>query len=358
MNSYKIAAIPGDGIGKEVIAAGVEVLQALAARDGGFKLDFESFDWGSDYYKKHGVMMPENGRETLKSFDAIYFGAVGAPDVPDHVTLWGLRLAICQPFDQYANVRPTRILPGIEGPLRNVAAKDLDWVIVRENSEGEYAGQGGRSHRGLPEEVATEVSIFTRAGVTRIMRFAFEVARSRPRKLLTVVTKSNAQRHGMVMWDEIAAELAADYPDVTWDKMLVDAMTMRMTLKPQSLDTIVATNLHADILSDLAAALAGSLGIAPTANLNPERRFPSMFEPIHGSAFDITGKGIANPVGTFWTATMMLEHLGEKPAAERLMRAIERVTADPLLHTPDLGGSATTRQVTDAVIGAIHEDNV
>ncbi|WP_404291934.1 tartrate dehydrogenase [Microvirga sp. RSM25] len=357
MNSYKIAAIPGDGIGKEVIAAGVEVLQALAARDGGFKLEFEAFDWGSDYYKKHGVMMPENGRETLKSFDAIYFGAVGAPDVPDHVTLWGLRLAICQPFDQYANVRPTRILPGIEGPLRNVAAKDLDWVIVRENSEGEYAGQGGRSHRGLPEEVATEVSIFTRAGVTRIMRFAFEVARSRPRKLLTVVTKSNAQRHGMVMWDEIAAEVAADYPDVTWDKMLVDAMTMRMTLKPQSLDTIVATNLHADILSDLAAALAGSLGIAPTANLNPERRFPSMFEPIHGSAFDITGKGIANPVGTFWTATMMLEHLGEKPAAERLMRAIERVTADPLLHTPDLGGSATTRQVTDAVIGAIHGDN-
>ncbi|MFL5158053.1 MAG: tartrate dehydrogenase [Microvirga sp.] len=358
MKTYRIAAMGGDGIGPEVIDAAVEALKVCAERDGGFRLDFQDFDWGSDYYKKHGVMMPENGRETLKSFDAIYFGAVGAPDVPDHVTLWGLRLAICQPFDQYANVRPTRILPGIEGPLRNVAAKDLDWVIVRENSEGEYAGQGGRSHRGLPEEVATEVSIFTRAGVTRIMRFAFEVARSRPRKLLTVVTKSNAQRHGMVMWDEIAAEVAADYPDVTWDKMLVDAMTMRMTLKPQSLDTIVATNLHADILSDLAAALAGSLGIAPTANLNPERRFPSMFEPIHGSAFDITGKGIANPVGTFWTATMMLEHLGEKPAAERLMRAIERVTADPLLHTPDLGGSATTRQVTDAVIGAIHGDNV
>jgi tartrate dehydrogenase/decarboxylase/D-malate dehydrogenase len=357
MNSYRIAAVPGDGIGKEVIAAGVEVLQALADRDGGFKLDVESFDWGSDYYKQHGVMMPEDGRETLKKFDAIYFGAVGAPDVPDHITLWGLRLAICQPFDQYANVRPTRILPGIQGPLRNVEAKDLDWVIVRENSEGEYAGQGGRSHRGFPEEVATEVTIFTRAGVTRIMRFAFELARSRPRKLLTVVTKSNAQRHGMVMWDEIAAEVAQDYPDVTWDKMLVDAMTMRMTLKPQTLDTIVATNLHADILSDLAAALAGSLGIAPTANLNPERHFPSMFEPIHGSAFDITGKGIANPVGTFWTATMMLEHLGEKPAAERLMKAIERVTVDPSLHTPDLGGQATTRQVTDAVIAAIQGDN-
>jgi len=357
MNSYKIAAIPGDGIGKEVIAAGVEVLQALAARDGGFTLDFETFDWGSDYYKEHGIMMPENGRDTLKRFDAIYFGAVGAPDVPDHVTLWGLRLAICQPFDQYANVRPTRILPGIEGPLRNVGAQDLDWVIVRENSEGEYAGQGGRSHRGLPEEVATEVSIFTRAGVTRIMRYAFKLAQSRPRKLLTVVTKSNAQRHGMVMWDEIAAEVAMEFPDVTWDKMLVDAMTMRMTLKPQSLDTIVATNLHADILSDLAAALAGSLGIAPTANLNPDGKFPSMFEPIHGSAFDITGKGIANPIGTFWTATMMLEHLGEKAAADRLMKAIERVTANPSLHTPDLGGSATTRQVTDAVIKAIQGDN-
>jgi tartrate dehydrogenase/decarboxylase / D-malate dehydrogenase len=358
VKNYRIAAIPGDGIGKEVVAAGIEVLQALAARDGSFALAFENFDWGSDYYRKHKVMMPEDGLKQLESFDAIYFGAVGAPDVPDHVTLWGLRLAICQPFDQYANVRPTRILPGITSPLRNVEAKDLDWVIVRENSEGEYAGQGGRSHRGLPEEVATEVSIFTRAGVTRIMRYAFALAQSRPRKLLTVVTKSNAQRHGMVMWDEIAAEVAGEFPDVTWDKMLVDAMTMRMTLKPQSLDTIVATNLHADILSDLAAALAGSLGIAPTANINPERRFPSMFEPIHGSAFDITGKGIANPIGTFWSATMMLEHLGEKPAADRLMRAIERVTADAAFHTPDLGGEATTLAVTDAVIAAIKGDNV
>ncbi len=357
MKTYKIAAIPGDGIGKEVIAAGIEVLQALAARDASFALQFDHFDWGSDYYKIHGAMMPANGRDLLMPFDAIYFGAVGAPDVPDHISLWGLRLAICQPFDQYANVRPTRILPGITSPLRGVTAKELDWVIVRENSEGEYAGVGGRVHRGLPEETATDVSIMTRAGVTRIMRFAFALARSRPRKLLTVVTKSNAQRHAMVMWDEIAAEVAGEFPDVTWDKMLVDAMTMRMTMRPQTLDTIVATNLHADILSDLAAALAGSLGIAPTANLNPERRFPSMFEPIHGSAFDITGKGIANPIGTFWTATMMLEHLGENPASERLMRAIERVTADPSLHTPDLGGRATTRQVTDAVLSALAGDN-
>ncbi len=357
MKEYRIAAIPADGIGTEVIAAGLEVLDALAKADGGFKLKVEHFDWGSDYYKKHGVMMPADGRETLKKFDAIYFGAVGAPDVPDHITLWGLRINICQPFDQYANVRPTRILPGIRSPLSGVTAPDLDWVIVRENSEGEYAGQGGRSHRGLPEEVATDVSIFTRAGVRRIMRFAFETARSRPRKLLTVVTKSNAQRHGMVLWDEIASEVAADYPDVGWDRMLVDAMTVRMTLNPRSLDTIVATNLHADILSDLAAALAGSIGIAPTANLNPERRFPSMFEPIHGSAFDITGKGIANPVGTFWSAVMMLEHLGEPAAASRLMRAIERVTADPMLHTPDLGGSATTDKVTEAVCAALLGDN-
>jgi tartrate dehydrogenase/decarboxylase/D-malate dehydrogenase len=357
MKTYSIAAIPGDGIGREVIAAGIEVLQALAARDGGFVLTFDRFDWGSDYYKRHGVMMPADGRDQIRNHDAIYFGAVGAPDVPDHITLWGLRLAICQPFDQYANVRPTRILPGITSPLRNVAGPELDWVIVRENSEGEYAGVGGRVHHGLPEEVATDVSMMTRPGVTRIMRFAFRLAQSRPRKLLTVVTKSNAQRHGMVMWDEIAAEVAGEFPDVTWDKMLVDAMTMRMVMRPASIDTVVATNLHADILSDLAAALAGSLGIAPTANLNPERKFPSMFEPIHGSAFDITGKGIANPIGTFWSATMMLEHLGQKGAADRLMRAIEKVTADPALHTPDLGGNATTRQVTDAVIEAIRRDN-
>ena len=354
MRTHKIAAIPGDGIGKEVIAAGLEVLAALAQHSGEFELDIQHFDWGSDRYKTQGALMPEDGAEQLKAFDAILFGAVGAPDVPDHLTLWGLRLAICQSLDQYANVRPTRILPGITSPLRHATAQNLDWVIVRENSEGEYAGQGGRSHRGLPEEIATEVSIFTRSGVERIMRFAFELARSRPRKLLTVVTKSNAQRHGMVMWDEIAAQVADAYPDVTWDKMLVDAMTVRMTMKPETIDTVVATNLHADILSDLAAALAGSIGIAPTANVNPERRYPSMFEPIHGSAFDITGKGIANPIGTFWSAVMMLEHLGESSAAASLMQAIEQVTADASLHTPDLGGGATTIAVTDAVVTAVN----
>lgn len=357
MKTYRIAAIPGDGIGTEVISAGVEVLHALAKREGNISFQVDNFDWGGEYYKKHGRMMPENGRDQIRNHDAILFGSAGHPDIPDHITLWGLRLAICQPFDQYANVRPTRILPGITSPLRAVTDKQLDWIIVRENSEGEYAGVGGRVHMGLPEEVATDVSIMTRAGVVRVMRFAFALAQSRPRKLLTVVTKSNAQRHAMVMWDELATEVSKEFPDVRWDKMLVDAMTIRMTLKPETLDTIVATNLHADVLSDLAAALAGSIGIAPTANLNPERKFPSMFEPIHGSAFDITGKGIANPIGTFWSATMMLEHLGEKTSANRLMRAIERVTGNPDFHTPDLGGHATTRKVSDAVIAALEGDN-
>src|SRR5580704_6129489 len=357
MREYAIAAIPADGIGPEVIAAGLEVLQALTQKAGTFRLNVQKFPWGSDYYKKHGTMMPQNGLELLRPFSAIYFGAVGAPDVPDHITLWGLRLAICQGFDQYVNLRPTRILQGLSSPLRDCKQADLDWAIVRENTEGEYSGQGGRAHRGFPEEVATETSIFTRRGVTRIMRFAFQLAQQRPRKLLTVVTKSNAQRHGMVFWDEIAAEVSKKFPDVTWDKMLVDAMTTRMVAKPASIDTIVATNLHADILSDLAAALAGSLGIAPTGNIDPERRFPSMFEPIHGAAFDITGKGIANPIGALWSASMMLEHLGETETALHLMRAVECVTKSKLC-TPDLGGRSTTREVSSAVCDAIHSSNV
>ncbi|UOD50907.1 tartrate dehydrogenase [Orrella daihaiensis] len=351
--TYRIAMIPGDGIGKEVIPQGQCVLQALAQKTRRAQFEFESFDWGGDYYRKHGVMMPDSGVQTLKSFDAILFGSAGDPDIPDHITLWGLRLKICQGLDQYANVRPTRILRGIDAPLKRCGPEDLDWVIVRENTEGEYAGVGGRVHQGHPIEVATDVSMMTRAGVTRILRYAFELARSRPRKQLTVVTKSNAQRHAMVMWDEIANEVAKDFPDVTWDKELVDAATARMVNKPRSIDTLVASNLHADILSDLAAALAGSLGIAPTGNLDPERRYPSMFEPIHGSAFDIMGKGLANPIGTFWSAVMMLEHLGEQEMADRLMAAIEAVTADRSNHTRDLGGAATTEAVTAAVLRAL-----
>mgnify|MGYP000670963358 FL=1 len=349
MKTYRIATIPGDGIGKEVVPEGQKVLEALARQNPTLKFEFEDFDWGGDYYRKHGMMMPENGLDSLRNKDAILFGSAGDPHIPDHITLWGLRLKICQGFDQYANVRPTRILPGIDAPLKRCTPAQLDWVIVRENSEGEYSGVGGRAHQGHPIEVATDVSMMTRAGVERIMRYAFKLAQSRPRKLLTVITKSNAQRHAMVMWDEIAVQISKEFPDVTWDKELVDAATARMVNRPATLDTLVATNLHADILSDLAAALAGSLGIAPTGNIDPERRYPSMFEPIHGSAFDIMGKGLANPIGTFWSVVMLLEHLGEQPAADRLMAAIEAVTANPRLHTRDLGGLATTAQVTAAV---------
>jgi len=353
MKTYAIALVPGDGIGKEVVPAGRQVLEALGGADSEFRLEFAQFDWGGNYYRAHGMMMPADGLEALKGKDAILFGSAGDPNIPDHITLWGLRLKICQGLDQYANVRPTRILPGIDAPLKRCRPEDLNWVIVRENTEGEYSGAGGRVHQGLPIEVATDLSVMTRAGVERLQRFGFKLAQSRPRKLLTLITKSNAQRHAMVMWDEVAAEVAKDFPDVTWDKELVDAATVRMVNRPASLDTIVATNLHADILSDLAAALAGSIGIGPTANINPERQFPSMFEPIHGSAFDIMGKGLANPVGTFWTVVMMLEHLGEPVAARRLMQAIEHVTANPKLHTRDLGGKATTADVTQAVCAEV-----
>ena len=347
MKTYRIASIPGDGIGNEVIPAGIEVLQKLAIE---FRLDFQHFDWSSKRYVETGCYIPEGGLAELKKFDAIFFGAVGAPEVPDHLSLWGLRLPICQGFDQYANVRPSRLLPGVASPMTN--AREIDWVIVRENTEGEYSGAGGRVHTGLSNEVAMEISTFTRSGVERVHRFAFDLASKRPRKHLTLVTKSNAQRHGMVLWDEVFYEVSRDFPNVKTERILVDAMTTRMVLKPGSVDTVVASNLHADILSDLAAALSGSLGIAPTANLNPERKFPSMFEPIHGSAFDIAGKGLANPIATFWTASMMLEHLGEATAATRLMKAVEAVCAERIF-TPDLGGRARTRDVTAAVIGAL-----
>ncbi|RJE21356.1 tartrate dehydrogenase [Aspergillus sclerotialis] len=354
VKTHRVATIPGDGIGPEVISAGITVLQNLADTLGTFKLEFAHFDWSSETYKKTGKYIPDGGLDELKEHDAILFGSVGAPDVPDHISLWGLRLAICQPLQQYANVRPTRILRGTSSPLRNCSPGDLDWVIIRENSEGEYAGQGGRSHIGQPWEVATETAIFSRYAVERIMRFAFETARSRPRKMLTVVSKSNAQRNGMVLWDEVAAEVGKEFADVKLDKMLVDAMTARMALKPGSIDTVVASNLHADILSDLAAALAGSIGIAPTSNLDPTRKNPSMFEPIHGSAFDITGKGVANPVATFWTAAEMLNWLGETAAAQKLMQSVETVCEGGLL-TGDLGGKATTKEVTDAVVREIQK---
>jgi len=352
MRTYRIAVIPGDGIGSEVIGAGCEVLEAAAAAFG-FRLDFGHFDWGSDHYRRTGVMMPPDGVEKLRAFDAIYFGAVGDPQIPDAVTLWGLRLAICQGLDQYANVRPTRLLPGLKGPLRPELGAEIDWVIVRENSEGEYAGVGGRAHAGLPLEVGMDVAVFTRGGVERICRFACELARSRPRKKLTIVTKSNAQRHGMVFWDDICRRVVAGYADLDVDWMLVDAMTTRMVLKPGTIDTVLATNLHADILSDLASAVAGSLGIGATANLDPSRAGPSMFEPIHGSAFDITGKGIANPIGSFWTAALLLDHVGEAAAAATVMKAIETTTREGRVLPPDLGGTARTAEVTRRVLQAM-----
>ncbi|KAL8665694.1 MAG: hypothetical protein Q9202_002004 [Teloschistes flavicans] len=345
---YRIASIPADGIGPEVISAGIEVLNKLAQVLGEFEFHFEHFNWGSDVYKKTGKYIPDGGLESLKKYNAILFGAVGDREVPDHISLWGLRLGICQPFQQFANLRPTRVLRGTSSPLRNCPPGSLDWLIVRENTEGEYAGQGGRTHVGTPWEVATEVAIFSHYGVERLMRFAFQCAKKRPRKKITVVTKSNAQRNGLVMWDEVAAAVAKDFPDVEMDKMLVDAMTVRMTLQPETLDTIVATNLHADILSDLAAALAGSIGIAPTSNLDPTREYPSMFEPIHGSAWDIAGKGIANPVATFWTAAEMVRWLGHEEAANGLIECIEN-TCEKGIKTKDLGGSANTKDVTEAV---------
>ena len=357
MGAHRIAVIGGDGIGPEVIEAGCRVLESLSEVEHGLTFSFQRFGWGSDFYRRHGRMMPEDGLAQLRPFDAIYFGAVGDPNLPDDVTLWGLRLAICQGFDQYANVRPSRLLPGVIGPLRPELGAGIDWVIVRENSEGEYAGVGGRAHRGLPIEVGMDVAVFTRPGIERIARYACDIARARPRKLLTIVTKSNAQRHGMVLWDEVCRAVIRDYPDLTVDWMLVDAMTQRMVNKPASIDTVVATNLHADILTDLAAALSGSLGLGATANIDPSRKHPSMFEPIHGSAFDITGKGVANPLASFWTAALMLDHLGEQKASARLTAAIAAVTGRREVVPPDLGGNATTRQVTDAVISAIRGAN-
>ena len=350
---YKIAVIPGDGIGPEVINSGVEVLKALSKTEPNLNIEFTTFDWGGDYFRKNGEMMPESGVEQLKEYDTIYFGSAGDPNIPDHVTLWGLRLKICQSLDQYANLRPVRLLPGINSPLRDVNEKDIDWSFIRENSEGEYSGIGGRSHKGYSNDTSMDITLFTRKGVERIQKFAFEIARSRPRKLLTLVTKSNAQRHGMVMWDEIFEEVSQDYRDVTTDKMLVDAMTTRMVLEPKSIDTVVASNLHADILTDLAASLSGSMGIAPTGNLDPDKRHPSMFEPIHGSAFDIMGKGIANPIGSYWSSVMMLESLGEISASKRLMSAIEKLTSEKKILPKDLGGSANSREITDAMINII-----
>jgi tartrate dehydrogenase/decarboxylase / D-malate dehydrogenase len=348
--TFRIAAVPGDGVGGEVIAAGRAVLDAAAPG----ALEWEEFDWGCEYYQRTGRMMAADGLARLREFDAIYFGAVGWPSVPDHVSLWGLRLAICQGFDQWANVRPVRFLPGVTSPLRKADETPLDWVVIRENSEGEYVGFGGRnlSGRGQGGEVAVQSALFTETGCERIMRFAFDLARTRSRRKVTSVTKSNAQQYGMVLWDEVFARVARDYPDVESDSCLVDAMAARFVLRPEDLSVVVASNLFADILSDLGSALAGSLGVAASANLDPERRAPSMFEPVHGSAPDIAGQGIANPLGAIASGAMMLSHLGLDAEAERVDKAVSMVTADGILPR-DLGGTAGTAEVTEAVISRL-----
>ncbi|HZB31101.1 MAG TPA: tartrate dehydrogenase [Streptosporangiaceae bacterium] len=347
MSTFRIAVIPGDGVGREVISAGRTVLDAL----GTTTFEWEEFPWGCDYYARTGAMMAADGLDRLREFDAIYFGAVGWPTVPDHVSLWGLRLAICQGFDQWANVRPVRFLPGVTGPLR-ADSGDLGWVVVRENSEGEYSGLGGRglSGRGAGREVAVQTAVFTEHGCERIIRFAFELARSGARRRkVTGVTKSNAQQYAMVLWDEVFQRVAADYPDVEADSCLVDAMAARFVLRPETLSVVVGSNLFGDILSDLGSALAGSLGLAASANLNPERRTPSMFEPVHGSAPDIAGQGIANPIGAIGSGALMLEHLGLPAEAARVAKAIEATTAAGVLPR-DLGGTAGTAEVTAAVL--------
>ncbi|XKH57587.1 tartrate dehydrogenase [Citricoccus nitrophenolicus] len=352
---FKIASIPADGVGKEVVAAGRRVLDTLQEQSNGtFAFDWTDFPWGSEYYAEHGVMMDPNGLEALKDFDAIYFGAVGWENVPDHTSLWGLRLNITQNFDQWANIRPVKFLPGVQSPLRKADDTELDWIVVRENSEGEYAGLGGRnlSGRGPGNEVAIQSSLFTEKGCERIMRFAFDLARTRTVKKVSSVTKSNAQQYGMVLWDEVFQRVALDYPDVETESVLVDAMSAKFILKPEDLSVVVASNLNADILSDLGSAMAGSLGLAASANLNPERRFPSMFEPVHGSAPDIAGQGISNPIGAIASAALMLDHFGLPEEARRVEAAIESTTGAGHL-TRDIGGTATTDEITDAVVAAL-----
>ena len=352
MATFRIAVIAGDGIGKEVIPAGIAAIEA-AARGSGDEVTFTEFPWGCEFYLKHQRMLDDEAFEKLGKYDAIYLGAIGAPTVPDHISAGDMILPLRKMFEQYVNLRPMRLLPGLASPLANRGAADIDMVCVRENSEGEYANVGGRLHGGTPYEMAEQTAIFTRQGIQRIVRYAFEIAAKRPRKMLQSATKSNALRYGMVLWDEVAEGVRKDYPSVNYRKYYVDAIAARMVTHPATLDVIVASNLFGDILTDLGAAVSGSLGVAPGANINPERKHPSMFEPIHGSAPDIAGKGVANPIGAIWAGAMMLEHLGRTDLHDKILGAIERVVASGKSRTPDLGGSAKTAELAKAITGEI-----
>lgn len=352
--SYRVALIPGDGIGLEVVPEAVRVLERLSEVHG-FRMDFTPFSYSCAHYLEQGIMLPEGAFDRLKEFDAILLGAVGDPRVPDHVSLWGLLIPIRRAFQQYVNVRPVKLLPGVKSPLAGRSAADLDFIVVRENNEGEYSQIGGRLYTGTDEEVVVQESIFTRRGVDRVLRYAFELAQSREKKHLTSATKSNGIIHTMPFWDERFKTIADEYLDVRCDQFHIDILTAHFVLHPDWFDVVVASNLFGDILSDLGPAVAGGIGIAPSGNLNPERKFPSMFEPVHGSAPDIAGKGIANPIGTLWSAQMMLDFLGQKEAARSLMHAIEQTTGAGTF-TPDLGGSASTRQFTDAVLQNVTSD--
>jgi len=349
---HRIAVIPGDGIGREVVPEGTRVLDA-AARRFNFELDWTTFDWSCQTYTETGRMMPADGLDQLRRFDAIYLGAVGFPGVPDHVSLWGLLIPIRRAFRQYVNLRPVRLLPGAHSPLAGRGPADIDMLIVRENNEGEYSEIGGRLHRGTPDEVAVQESVFTRRGCDRVMRYAFELARTRPRRHLTSATKSNGIIHSMPFWDERFAAMGREYPDVTTAQYHIDILTAHFVQHPDWFDVVVASNLFGDILSDLGPAIAGSIGLAPGGNINPEREYPSMFEPVHGSAPDIAGRGVANPIAQIWTGAMMLEHLGHPDAARAVVTAVEEQVKEGKLLTRDLGGMASTGEVGQAIAARI-----
>jgi tartrate dehydrogenase/decarboxylase/D-malate dehydrogenase len=353
MKTFNIAVIAGDGIGKEVVPEGIRVLEAAGQRFG-FRLQFQAFDWSCETYVQTGKMMPDDGLRQLRPFDAIFLGAVGHPNVPDHVSLWGLLIPIRRTFRQYVNLRPVRLFDGIESPLKKWKPGQIDFTIVRENNEGEYSNIGGRLYEGTDDEMAVQQTVFTRRGVNRVLRFAFELAGKR-KKHLTSATKSNGIIHTMPFWDECFRSMAADFPDIRTDQFHIDILTAHFVRNPDWFDVVVGSNLFGDILSDLGPAVVGSIGIAPSANLNPEREFPSMFEPVHGSAPDIAGKGIANPIGQIWSGAMMLQHLGIPEAAQAIENAIAEILAEKNVRTPDIGGSASTKELGSAIASRVNQ---